>query len=192
MAGFVLKSHYTSTAERASVVSAAVPGVQVLGAIALNRAVGGLNPLAVEVAAREGARTVWMPTVDSVNESHEREAPPGRQGPGVGQAPARAARAGPRDRARAGRRRAGGGAARDRDGARADRAPPDACWRPATSAATRSSRSSMRRARQGVERDRRSPTRSSRRRIYRSTTSGRSPSAARCSSAASRRRTPAR
>jgi hypothetical protein len=81
MAGFLLKSHYTSTAERASVVSAAVPGVLVLGAISLNRAVGGLNPLAVEVAAREGARTVWLPTVDSVNESHEREAPPGAKVP---------------------------------------------------------------------------------------------------------------
>jgi hypothetical protein len=73
MAGFVLKSHYGSTAERASVVRAAVPGIQALGAISLNRAVGGMNPLAVEIAAREGARTVWFPTVDSVNESHERE-----------------------------------------------------------------------------------------------------------------------
>ncbi len=81
MAGFVLKSHYGSTAERAAVVHAAVPGVQVLGAIALNRAVGGINPLAVEIAAREGARTVWLPTVDSVNESHEREAPPGAKVP---------------------------------------------------------------------------------------------------------------
>jgi Family of unknown function (DUF6282) len=74
MDGFVLKSHYTSTAERASVVRAAVPGIQALGAIVLNRAVGGMNALAVEVAAREGARTVWLPTVDSVNESHERDA----------------------------------------------------------------------------------------------------------------------
>jgi hypothetical protein len=56
------------------VVRAAVPGIQALGAIVLNRAVGGMNPLAVEVAAREGARTVWLPTVDSVNESHERDA----------------------------------------------------------------------------------------------------------------------
>jgi hypothetical protein len=68
LAGFLLKSHYTSTAERASVVSAAVPGVSVLGAIVLNRAVGGVNPVAVEIAAREGARKLWMPTVDSVNE----------------------------------------------------------------------------------------------------------------------------
>ena len=73
MDGFVLKSHYGSTAERAATVRAAVPGIQALGAIALNRAVGGLNPLAVEIAAREGARVVWLPTVDAVNESGERE-----------------------------------------------------------------------------------------------------------------------
>jgi hypothetical protein len=80
MDGFILKSHYTSTAERAGVVRAAVPGIQALGAIVLNRAVGGMNALAVEVAAREGARTVWMPTVDSVNESHERDVDPAQRG----------------------------------------------------------------------------------------------------------------
>jgi Family of unknown function (DUF6282) len=81
LAGVVLKSHYTSTAERASVVRAAVPEVDTLGAISLNRAVGGINPLAVEIAAREGVRTVWLPTVDSENEAHEREAPPGAKVP---------------------------------------------------------------------------------------------------------------
>jgi Family of unknown function (DUF6282) len=81
MAGFVLKSHYTSTAERASVVRAVVPGVVALGSISLNRAIGGMNSLAVEIAAREGARTVWMPTVDAVNEAHEREAPAGAKVP---------------------------------------------------------------------------------------------------------------
>src|SRR5438270_11850205 len=54
MAGFVLKSHYGSTAERAAVVRAAVPETHVLGAIALNRAVGRIHPLAVEIAARGG------------------------------------------------------------------------------------------------------------------------------------------
>jgi len=29
--------------------------------------VGGMNPLAVEIAAREGARIVWMPTLDAAN-----------------------------------------------------------------------------------------------------------------------------
>jgi hypothetical protein len=76
-----MKSHYTSTAERASTVRAAVPGIDALGSIVLNRAVGGMNPLAVEVAGREGARIVWLPTVDSVNESHERDAPPGGKVP---------------------------------------------------------------------------------------------------------------
>ena len=71
LAGFVLKSHYTSTAERAAVVRAAVPGVRALGAITLNHSVGGLNGTAVEVAARAGARIVWMPTVSSENEYGE-------------------------------------------------------------------------------------------------------------------------
>jgi Family of unknown function (DUF6282) len=75
LAGFGLKSHYTSTAERARVVSALVPGVQVVGAVAMNQAVGGMNALAVEIAAREGARIVWMPTVDSPAETAGRTEP---------------------------------------------------------------------------------------------------------------------
>jgi hypothetical protein len=71
LAGFVLKSHYVPTAERAAVVRAAVPAVRALGAIVLNNPVGGLNPIAVEIAARCGARIVWMPTVDAANEAAE-------------------------------------------------------------------------------------------------------------------------
>ena len=78
LAGFILKSHYTSTAERASVVRAVVPGIAALGALVLNRAIGGMNPLAVEIAAREGARVVWMPTTDSLAErEHLAHQPPG-------------------------------------------------------------------------------------------------------------------
>ncbi len=69
LAGFVLKSHYTSTAERASVVRGVAADVDVLGSIVLNSTVGGLNPGAVEVAARSAARVVWMPTFDAVNET---------------------------------------------------------------------------------------------------------------------------
>jgi hypothetical protein len=75
LAGFALKSHYTSTAERARVVSAVSPGVEVLGTLTLNWAVGGMNALAVEIAAREGARIVWMPTVDSPAETAGRTEP---------------------------------------------------------------------------------------------------------------------
>jgi Family of unknown function (DUF6282) len=82
LAGFVLKSHYVPTAERASVVRAVVAGVDALGAIALNGSVGGLNPVAVEIAAREGARVVWLPTVDCRNQRESRaEDPPGAKPP---------------------------------------------------------------------------------------------------------------
>jgi hypothetical protein len=69
LAGFVLKSHYFPTAERAQVVTKAVPGIRAYGAIALNHSVGGLNPVAVELAGRSGSRIVWMPTVDAANET---------------------------------------------------------------------------------------------------------------------------
>jgi hypothetical protein len=67
--GFVLKSHYLPTAERAKVVARAVPGIESYGAIALNHSVGGLNPVAVEIAGRSGNKIVWMPTVDAANET---------------------------------------------------------------------------------------------------------------------------
>src|SRR5919107_1288124 len=40
LAGFVLKSHYVPTAERAAVVRKVVPGVDACGAITLNGSVG--------------------------------------------------------------------------------------------------------------------------------------------------------
>jgi hypothetical protein len=79
LAGFVLKSHYAPTAERAAVVRGAVPGVRALGAITLNAGVGGLNAQAVEIAARGGARIVWLPTVDSENEASDDGPKPAKQ-----------------------------------------------------------------------------------------------------------------
>jgi Family of unknown function (DUF6282) len=67
--GFVLKSHYIPTPERAKVVSKAVPGISAYGAITLNHSVGGINPVAVEIAGRSGCKIVWMPTVDAANET---------------------------------------------------------------------------------------------------------------------------
>ena len=69
MKGFVLKSHYMQTGERAQVVTKAVPGSQVFGALTLNHSVGGLNPVAVELAGRTGCKIVWFPTVDAANET---------------------------------------------------------------------------------------------------------------------------
>src|SRR5215471_19210417 len=67
--GFVLKSHYVPTAERAKVVCRAVPGIEAFGSLTLNHSIGGLNPVAVELAGRSGAKLVWMPTVDAANET---------------------------------------------------------------------------------------------------------------------------
>ena len=69
LAGFVLKSHYFPTSERAKVVTRAVPGIAAHGALTLNHAVGGLNPVAVELAGRSGCKIVWFPTVDAANET---------------------------------------------------------------------------------------------------------------------------
>ncbi|HMG35846.1 MAG TPA: DUF6282 family protein [Blastocatellia bacterium] len=69
LSGFVLKSHYVPTAERAKVVRRAVPGIDAYGAITLNHSVGGLNPVAIEIAGRSGNKIVWFPTVDAANET---------------------------------------------------------------------------------------------------------------------------
>jgi hypothetical protein len=68
MAGFVLKSHYICTADRATLVNLVVPETQAFGAIALNNSVGGLNPLALDIAGRLGTKVCWLPSVDNANE----------------------------------------------------------------------------------------------------------------------------
>jgi hypothetical protein len=68
MAGFVLKSHYVCTADRAKLIRELYPDVHAYGGVVLNNAVGGLNPIAVDIAGRLGAKVVWLPTVDSANE----------------------------------------------------------------------------------------------------------------------------
>lgn len=65
MAGFAIKSHFFCTAERAETVNHMQTHCRAIGAIALNHAVGGINPIAVEMAARAGARMVWFPTCDA-------------------------------------------------------------------------------------------------------------------------------
>lgn len=68
MRAVVMKNHYTQTAGLAYVIAQAVPGVQFFGGIALNSAVGGINPSAVEhMALTTGGhgKVVWLPTFDS-------------------------------------------------------------------------------------------------------------------------------
>jgi len=68
MRGIVLKEHHTETASWAYLVSQMIPGIEIFGGIVLNKAVGGINPVAVEAMAlsRGGrGRVVYMPTVDA-------------------------------------------------------------------------------------------------------------------------------
>ncbi len=60
IATFVLKAHEGSSAERAELL-----GPEAVGGVVLNSPVGGANPDAVAVAARFGARVVWLPTISS-------------------------------------------------------------------------------------------------------------------------------
>jgi hypothetical protein len=70
MEAIVFKNHVTHTADRAWLVRKHVAGIKVFGGITLNRAVGGLNPQAVEWMWRmQGGygRVVWFPTFDADN-----------------------------------------------------------------------------------------------------------------------------
>ena len=68
MRGIVLKNHISETASRAALVMKMVPGIEVFGGIVLNRAVGGINPDAVEWMHRiygNRGKVVWLPTFES-------------------------------------------------------------------------------------------------------------------------------
>lgn len=68
MAAIVLKSHHMPTADRAQIAQSLVPEVRVFGGLTLNfPACGGLNPEAVKVAIRMGAKIVWLPTLSAAN-----------------------------------------------------------------------------------------------------------------------------
>lgn len=62
MRGFVLKDHDSMTAHRAHYVKKLYPGLDPIGAIVLNRSVGGINPHVVQAALHYGAKVVWMPS----------------------------------------------------------------------------------------------------------------------------------
>jgi SpoU rRNA methylase family enzyme len=69
MAGIVIKSHFESTVSKVHHARRAVaethPDFKVYASIALNRGVGGINPGAVELALQQGAKVVWLPTLDA-------------------------------------------------------------------------------------------------------------------------------
>lgn len=70
MAAIVLKSHIFPTVGRAYHINRQVRGIEAIPSITLNPVVGGFNPIAIEAAARQGARVVFMPTWGA---AHDRE-----------------------------------------------------------------------------------------------------------------------
>jgi hypothetical protein len=64
-AAIVLKSHSEPTAQLAAIVGRVVDGIAVRGGVCCDREVGGVNPVAVETALRQGAAIVWLPTLSS-------------------------------------------------------------------------------------------------------------------------------
>ena len=79
MAAIVLKSHAYPTGPVAVLMQKTVPRLRVFGGICCDFEVGGLNPAAVEVALRTGARVVWMPTFSSTVDRRKLGLP----GPGI-------------------------------------------------------------------------------------------------------------
>jgi hypothetical protein len=67
MRAIVVKSHHHSTVTDVLALGRDLNGlpVKVFGGIALNSAVGGLNPHAVDLALKLGGRIVWFPTIGS-------------------------------------------------------------------------------------------------------------------------------
>lgn len=62
MAGIVIKSHMWPSVGRTYLLAKQVPGIQVWGSITMNPVSGGFSPMAVESAARQGARMLFFPT----------------------------------------------------------------------------------------------------------------------------------
>jgi hypothetical protein len=75
----VLKSHAYPTGPVAVLMQKTVRRLRVFGGICCDFEVGGLNPAAVEVALRTGAKVVWMPTFSSTVDRRKLRLP----GPGL-------------------------------------------------------------------------------------------------------------
>lgn len=74
MRSVLVKSHVVPTVGRAAAANEAVGEEVLYGGVALNGAVGGLNPDAVETALAMGGRVVWLPTGWAENHARQERA----------------------------------------------------------------------------------------------------------------------
>jgi len=89
-AGFraiVVKSHHHSTVTDVLALRDngldRLDGIEVFGGVALNGAVGGINPMAVDLALKLGGRIVWFPTIASPQHIEHHAAHPNLRFPRV-------------------------------------------------------------------------------------------------------------
>ena len=68
MRGIVFKSHMWPTMASVYQMQQRISGIEAYPSIALNVSSGGINAWAVESAAEQGARVVWMPTWSTKND----------------------------------------------------------------------------------------------------------------------------
>jgi hypothetical protein len=68
MRGFLFKNHSIPTVGQVDLLHNTFPKLKIFGGLALNDAVGGLNPHAVDVALKMGAAEIWMPTHSAQHE----------------------------------------------------------------------------------------------------------------------------
>ncbi|MGV8882885.1 MAG: DUF6282 family protein [Rhodoglobus sp.] len=68
MAAVVMKSHTWPTTGRAILLEELVPGIRVVSSVTLNPISGGMRPEVVELAARQGAGVVYLPTAGAHND----------------------------------------------------------------------------------------------------------------------------
>ena len=65
MAGALIKSHESSTADRTALIRDREVGLHIYGGLVCNYFTGGLSATAVDAAIRLGAKCIWMPTISS-------------------------------------------------------------------------------------------------------------------------------
>lgn len=65
MRGVLLKSHFTTNADRVYMLRKQFEEIDIFGTLIMNKSVGGINPEAVFAALNLGAKRIEMPTVDS-------------------------------------------------------------------------------------------------------------------------------
>lgn len=65
MAGALIKSHESSTADRTALIRDREAGLHIYGGLVCNHFTGGLSATAVDAAIRLGAKCIWMPTISS-------------------------------------------------------------------------------------------------------------------------------